>query len=722
MISEKELKKEKDYLRTVLYILEKEIKLNKDILKDYDVEIKEDLKYIWDETNGINETEREYAINRIQTRSMTTDFSERKIKTYEQMIKSAYFARIDFDDGEEVTPVYIGIASLENGQDLYVYDWRTPIAGMFYEFEPGLAEYTVPSGEKVSGRILLKRQYVIENDKIKQIFDTDVQVIDKVLQGLLQSKASAKMKNIVTSIQKEQNKIIRKNDADILIVQGPAGSGKTSVAMHKIAYLLYKERAKITNSNILILSPNNIFSDYISDVLPQIGEKNVYQTTFMDYIKNFLTDFKIKGDVNSVYETYYGEDKTSKEYSSIKLKYGATYINLIENYLKLRRKDMLYLTDIKYDGEVAIDTAYLTKLADELENSGKSIYEQGAKLIERILLHVSIKFGKDKAFKKKLIKTLESNIKKIDTKSLYMDLYSDRERFVHLIEEIYNTTGTQKKMRLSIKELTSIFDYTREQLNRGLIPFEDVSGYMYLRDRLYGNASQHKIKYLLVDEAQDYSLMQYAILADLFRHANISLFGDINQSIMPFSTSTNYESIMNILAEERKDSKKEMAYLTKTYRSTYEINMFAKHLIGETNLYNQIDRHGDEVKIIKDTKDIINSQIIKDAIELKQYYNTLAIICKTQNDTEDFAKLLENPEYAAKFKIVTGNDRVFEPEKIMIIPSYIAKGLEFDACLVYNANDDKYAEDCVKLFYVVCTRAMHKLNIYYTDKLTKLIK
>lgn len=722
MISEKELKKEKDYLRTVLYILEKEIKVNQDILKDYDVEIKEDLKYIWDETNGINETEREYAINRIQTRSMTTDNSSRKIKTYEQMIKSAYFARIDFDDGEEVTPVYIGIASLESGKDFYVYDWRSPIAGMFYEYEPGDAEYTVPDGDKIAGKILLKRQYVIEGDKIKQIFDTDVQVIDKVLQGLLQSKASAKMKNIVNSIQKEQNKIIRRNDADILIVQGPAGSGKTSVAMHKIAYLLYKERAKINNSNILILSPNNIFSDYISDVLPQIGEKNVYQTTFMDYIKNFLTDFKIKGDVNTVYETYYGDGKGTKEYSSIHLKYGATYINLIENFLKLKRKDMLYLTDIKYDGEVAINTEYLTKLADELENSGKSIYSQGAKLIERILLHVSIKFGKDKAFKKKLIKTLEANIKKIDAKSLYMDLYSDRERFVHMIEDIYNTTGTQKKMRLSIKELTSIFDYTRDQLVHGNIPFEDVSGYMYLRDRLYGNASQHKIKYLLVDEAQDYSLMQYAILADLFRHAKIALFGDINQSIMPFSTTTNYEGIMNLLAEERDNAKKEMTYLTKTYRSTYEINMFAKHIIGETNLYNQIDRHGDEVKIIKDTDDIANSQIIKDALELKQYYNTLAIICKNQKETEAFRAFVENSKEGARFKIVTGADRVFEPNKIMIIPSYIAKGLEFDACLVYNANDNVYDADALKLFYVVCTRAMHKLNIYYTDKLTKLIK
>lgn len=722
MISEKELKKEKDYLKTVLYILEKEIKINKDIVKDYDVEIKEDLKYIWDETNGINETEREYAINRIQTRSMTTDNSERKIKNYEQMIKSAYFARIDFDDGEEVTPVYIGIASLESGKDFYIYDWRTPIAGMFYEYEPGDAEYTVPDGSKIKGKILLKRQYVIEGDKIRQIFDTDVQVIDKVLQGLLQSKASAKMKNIVTTIQKEQNKIIRKNDADILIVQGPAGSGKTSVAMHKIAYLLYKERSKIDNSNILIISPNNIFSDYISDVLPQIGEKNVYQTTFMDYIKNFLTDFKIKGDVNSVYETYYGGNKETTEYSSLKLKYGAIYINLIEDFLKLKRKEMLYLTDIKYEGEVAIDTAYLTKLADELENSGKSIYSQGAKLIERIMLHVSIKFGKDKAFKKKLIKTLETNLRKIDAKSLYMDLYSDRERFVRLVENIYNTTGAQKKMRLSIKELTSIFDYTRDQLKNGMIPFEDVSGFMYMRDRLYGNASQHKIKYLLVDEAQDYSLMQYAILADLFRHAKIALFGDINQSIMPFSTSTNYEAIMNLFAEERETAKKEMAYLTKTYRSTYEINMFAKHLIGETNLYNQIDRHGDEVKIIKDTKDIVHSTIVKDALELKQYYNTLAIICKNQKETEDFKVLLENSEYASKFKIVTGEDRTFEPNKIMIIPSYIAKGLEFDACLVYNANDDKYTAEDVKLFYVVCTRAMHKLNIYYTDKLTKLIK
>ena len=258
------------------------------------------------------------------------------------MIKSAYFARIDFDTEGEVIPVYLGIATLSDGTDFYIYDWRTPIASMFYDYEMGDAQYSTPSGEIIKGKIVLKRQYKIEGENIVQIFDTDMQIIDNILKQMLEGKASDKMKNIVNTIQKEQNKIIRKKGVDILVVQGPAGSGKTSVAMHKIAYLLYSEKARINHSNILIVSPNDIFSNYISNVLPEIGERNVYQTTFMDFIRGHL-DFKIKGSINDLYETVYSTNPKSKnkslEYNSIMLKYGATFIHLIENYISLIKRE-----------------------------------------------------------------------------------------------------------------------------------------------------------------------------------------------------------------------------------------------------------------------------------------------------------------------------------------------------------------------------------------------
>lgn len=726
MINEKELKQEKDYLKAVLYILDKEIQKANTKIDDYSKDIKRDLKYTWDPDN---QADIEYwAMNmmNVEVQSIVAINSTSKVRSYLRMIKSAYFARIDFESDGETLPIYIGIATLDDGTDFYVYDWRSPIASMFYDYEMGEASYTTPDGNVVKGKITLKRQYKIEGENIVQIFDTDMQVIDDVLKQMLSSKASDKMKNIVNTIQKEQNRVIRKNDVDILAVQGPAGSGKTSVAMHKIAYLLYAERAKINNSNILIISPNDIFSNYISNVLPEIGEDNVYQTTYMDFIKSHI-DFKIKGTMNDLYETYYSENYSQKPHSlgfnSIMLKFGATYINLIENFINLKRNEILGIDDITSDGKVVIEKEYLEKLANELETSGISLYAQGKKLVEKIGLHVSIKLGaKNNGSIQKIKKALTANLDKIKVKTIFVDLYSDENRFINMIEDIYNTTGTSQTNRLSIKELHDIFVYTQSLLLKNTIPFEDVSGYLYMKDRIQGSTNQTQIKYLVVDEAQDYTIMQYKVLANLFRNAKVTILGDLNQNITPFANYQNYDTIVNILKENRQGVRTDMNYLTKTYRSTYEINMFTKHIIGDTNMYNQIDRHGDEVSIIKDLPDENRSKVFTDALELKKYYNTIAIITKTQAEANKLKAMLEGNKKSNNFKVVTGKDKVFSSDKIMIIPSYLAKGLEFDVALVYNANNNNYPAEHKKLLYVVCTRAMHKLNIYYKDELTKLIK
>lgn len=726
MINEKELKQEKDYLKAVLYVLDKEIQKTNTKIDDYSKDIKRDLKYAWDPDNQADIEYWAMNVMNVEVQSIVAINSTSKVRSYLRMIKSAYFARIDFETEGETIPIYIGIATLDDGTDFYVYDWRSPIASMFYDYEMGEASYTTPDGTVVKGKITLKRQYKIEGENIVQIFDTDMQVIDDVLKQMLSSKASDKMKNIVNTIQKEQNRVIRKNDVDILAVQGPAGSGKTSVAMHKIAYLLYAERAKINNSNILIISPNDIFSNYISNVLPEIGEDNVYQTTYMDYIKSHI-DFKIKGNMNDLYETYYSENFSEKPHSlgfnSIMLKFGATYINLIENFINLKRNDILGISDIMSDGKVVIEKEYLEKLANELEGSGISLYAQGKKLVEKIALHASIKLGaKNSGAVQKIKKALSANIEKIKVKTIFVELYSDENRFINMIEEIYNTTGTPQANRLSIKELHDIFVYTQSLLLKNTIPFEDVSGYLYMKDRIQGSANQTQIKYLVIDEAQDYTIMQYKVLANLFRNAKVTILGDLNQNITPFANYQNYDSIVNVLKENRQGVRTDMNYLTKTYRSTYEINMFAKHIIGDTNMYNQIDRHGDEVSIIKDLPDENRSKVFTDALELKKYYNTIAIITKTQAEANKLKAMLEGNKKSSNFKVVSGKDKVFSSDKIMIIPSYLAKGLEFDVALVYNANSKNYPAEHKKLLYVVCTRAMHKLNIYYKDELTKLIK
>lgn len=726
MISERELKKEKDYLKAVLYILEKEIQKNNSKIEELSDTIKKELKYTWDYDNQADLNEWANNMMKIERKSLSAISKTDKNRSYFKMLKSAYFARIDFETENDIIPVYIGIATLSDGTDFYVYDWRAPISSMFYDYEMGEAKYTTPEGNEIKGKIILKRQYKIEGENIVQIFDTDMQIIDDILKQMLGSKSSDKMRNIVNTIQKEQNKIIRKRDVDLLVVQGPAGSGKTSVAMHKIAYLLYAEKNNINNSNILIISPNDIFSDYISNVLPEIGEDNVYQTTFMDFIRGHL-DFKIKGSLNDLYEEVYKTNPKSKtksvEYNSIMLKYGATYINLLENYISSKRNEILGISDIIIDGKVVIEKSYLEKLASELESNGVSLLTQGKRLIEKIVLHLTIKLGaKQNATIQKIKKALEANLNKLKVKSLFTDLYSNKDRFVNMIEEIYNVTGTSAKNRLSIKSLHDIFVYTSSLLAKNTIPFEDVVGYLYLKDRILGSSVQSKIKYVLINEAQDYTIMQYRILAHLFKRANITILGDINQSIMPFASHKNYESIINILKQDRPGIRYDMNYLTKTYRSTYEINMFCKHIIGDTNMYNQVDRHGDEVSIIKDNDKMKKTKVLKDALELKKFYNTIAIITKTQEEANKLKECLEGNKKASSFKLITGKEKLFTADKIFIIPSYLAKGLEFDAVLVYNASDKVYPDEFKNLLYVVCTRALHKLNIYYSGKLSPLIK
>lgn len=720
MLSAKELKQEKDYLRNVLYILNKELAKNKNKVSDMTDDMQEEMKYTWDATNRLSDVEFTYAIADIHRKSYVRDVLEDKIKSYNQMVKSAYFARFDFETEDDVLPVYLGVATLENDSFFYVYDWRAPICSMFYDYELGEASYTTPNGEKISGKITLKRQYRIVGDEIKEIFDTNMQIIDDILKQMLSDNTSDKMKNIVATIQKEQNKIIRKNDVDVLVVSGPAGSGKTSVAMHKIAYLLYSYKDKITNSNVLILSPNDIFSNYISNVLPQIGEKNVFETTYSDYIKTYLTEYKVAGSMPDIYETIYAGEKASVEYSSIKFKFGVPYIHVIEKYLERIRAEVLGIKDIVVDGKVIINKEYLTKLAKEFDYDGMSYAEQRQRLAERIVLHTTIKTQNNKQIIAKIKKSLQNY--QIKPKELYNNLYANRDYFVGLVEDVYNAGATPKSNRLSISILTKIFNYTSGNLYHNIMPYEDVDAYLYFKERLLGSISQSQIKYMIVDEAQDYSLMQYKIFAGLFKNANITILGDLNQSIMPFASYNSFDSVLNILSDGREKVRSESMYLAKTYRSTVEINTFAKRIIADSPLYNQVERHGDEVELIKIDEKQKYSQILSDALKLKKQYNSVAIITKSQKEANKFKDYIYAGKKTSYAKVISKKDKVFASDRVMVIPSYLAKGLEFDAVVISDAGANCYDNTETKLFYVAVTRALHKLKIYYTDKLTSILQ
>ena len=722
MISKTEERKELDYLRSVLYVLEKEIAKLEDGKEQLETDIQESMRYIWEEgsvesDDWINSQESVRQLNRGVLQS------EKHLKAYRRMVGSAYFARVDFDDGTEVTPVYLGIASLKDGSNFYVYDWRAPICSPFYDSEIGESSYTLPDGTVVDGKVILKRQYKIENDKIVEIFDTDTQVIDDVLAKILSTTGTTKMRNIVATIQKEQNKIIRKDDVDILAVQGPAGSGKTSVALHRIAYLLYADKENLNKTNMLILSPNETFSDYISDVLPQMGEDNVYQTTFYDYVQSYIHEFKIKNNMNSVYEELFVGAKTPF-YKSIKFKFWPGYIKLIENYIEEIKYSLFGIDkDIEIDGETVAGSEFLCRFVDNnLSSSSISLYEQTKLINEKIMAIAGIKLQKNLKARNKLERQLKANLKRVTAKNIYMGLYESLDGFTKRVQDIYNELGVEKLDKMTIKDLKEIYEHTYECLQKGVISYEDVTPFMYLKERVVGVTEQHAIKQIVIDEAQDYTLVQYQIIANVFKGARMTLVGDLNQSIMPFVGYDDYDSILSVLKADRARDIVETQYLTKTYRSTVEINEFVNKLVSNNQLIKtQLDRHGEPVEIVKDNGVGENAEFVKDALRLKTEDNTVAIIFKTEKECKELQRALQKSPNFKNFKFMVEGEKNFVNTHIMVMPLYMAKGLEFDAVLVPKANENNYSAENKKLFYVAVTRAMNTLKIYYDDIPSSLI-
>ncbi len=716
MLTNDEVLAEKEYLKKVNQILKEEIDTYESRVKALSTNIQEQMSYAWDKTNRLSDTEFIYALANIQKRSVYAENANKKVRFYKKMLNSAYFARIDFEDEEGVIPIYIGISSLEHNDDFYVYDWRAPISSMFYNFETGNASYEISTGEKITGKITLKRQYKISNGEIVDVFDTDMQVIDNVLKSILSQNSSNKMKNIVNTIQKEQNSIIRKNDVDILLVQGPAGSGKTSVALHKIAYLLYSERDKLNNSNLMILSPNEIFNNYISDVLPEIGEDNVAQATFIEFAKAYINEFSISTKIEDIYEVVYGNNFNPKKYNEIQFKYDPIYIKILDDFITENFFEFLDLDDIVINDETIMSKPEMKKIAQSFDISNESLFLSAKKILERIFLTASKKTAKQLTLEKLKNEAISSLSKlKLRAGDFFKLLYKNLNDFKTFVLKEFKKYNYKNNY-----DLTSIFNITNQNLSNSNLEFQDVAPFMFFKSRIIGISANKNIKYVLIDEAQDYSIVQYKILASLFKNSNITVLGDLNQSILPFFKHESYENIKNILSSQKNNSISEQVNLTRTYRSTYEINQIAKSVLSNNHSYEQIDRHGDKVKIIKQNK-FTATQILKHAIELKKSYGTVAIICKNNQETLLYSQQLRDSEDSNKFKILKKTDNLFIEQKIMIVPAYLAKGLEFDAVIVSNATADFYGNNEQNLFYVVLTRALHKLIIYYSGEITPLL-
>ncbi|MDI6619462.1 MAG: RNA polymerase recycling motor HelD [Clostridiales bacterium] len=648
-----------------------------------------------------------------------------------KMLYFPYFGRIDFmEDGEKLTEqIYIGIGNLidEDKKECLIYDWRAPVSSMFYDYETGRASYECPDG-LIEGDLTLKRQYKISNGKIDYMFDSNLKIDDEILQEILAKSVDNKMKTIVMTIQREQNKAIRDDNHQLLIVQGPAGSGKTSIALHRIAYLLYKHRKNVGAKNIVIFSPNQIFNDYISDVLPQLGEENMYQTTFMEYAEKVLQDAVKIEDMNGQMEYLLccpNENKYKYRIQSIKLKASKHFLDILKNYAGYLENMDYNFKDIAYKGKVIIsgeeintlfhrDYAYfpvevrMKKIKRRIFFLLKPYERERIKEIRERMKNSAqyysedeIKFGSVRNVIKEF-RPLKDNAREMTAISFY-------DAYIKLFENRQFFAGCPMQDYEEMKHITI------SSISQGKINYEDVAPLIYLKNTLDGKFKRSLIKYMVIDEAQDYTPVQIEVLKQSFGSANITILGDMDQSINPYMNIEKYEYIPEIF----KDKSKIMINLSKSYRSTEEITTFSRRILTGRIDADFINRHGDKPVVYKLCDDDNLYDLLASDIKrlLSGGYKSIALICRTAARTDDLYKHIKDK---INIGIIRNDDEEYR-KGVVAIPSYLSKGLEFDAVIVPDA-ESYCGENERRLFYTVCTRALHELHMYFRKDISLFVR
>ena len=633
---------------------------------------------------------------------------EHKILLLEKMIKSPYFARIDFkfDDEDEFEKIYIGRSSLRKNsyQEMYVYDWRSPIASIFYRFMTGEAFYDAPCG-RVTGELNLKRQYEIKNGILEYFFDSDVQIVDEFLRQLLSQNTTAKMKAIVETIQHEQDVVIRDMENDLLMVQGVAGSGKTSIALHRAAYLMYQGlQTKLSANNIMIISPNSIFEQYISNVLPELGEDNVISSVFEDILSALLIGRKIQSRNDFLENLIVNSKYKEISRNSIEFKTSSFFREILDQFLIDIPRQWIEFEDVYYEGKCVVSGQILK---DKI--LGRPETPLGIKLeqLEDYILEQIFGTGKGRGHKeeKNLIKQEIQKFIKIDIVELYKILFSNEAYFYSLLQ---NSNPSQN--------IKSIWEYTRENLEADRLYYDDAIAIAYLYLKIYGTNKYKNIKQVVIDEAQDYYPLQYEIFNLLFSNAKFTILGDMKQTLAKKEDISFYEQIQKILNKK----KSSLIMLDKSFRCTNEILNFSLKFIEKSSQIKSFNRNGDSPKVyIADNSEIFIDEIVKE-INLCQEkgFQSICLICKTEkNSTYLFNKI----KHKLDIQLIK-NGSASDLQGVFILPVYMSKGLEFDTVLICDADSQNYHdEDDKNLLYVACTRALHKLSLFCENEVSPLI-
>ncbi|WP_087946555.1 UvrD-helicase domain-containing protein [Clostridium pasteurianum] len=620
---------------------------------------------------------------------------DRRLKELIIMELSPYFGRVDFKEEDEDQRIYIGRFGVtpEDAYEPLIVDWRAPVSALFYTSSLGKNTYTAPLGN-VEADIIKKRQYIIKKKKLIGLFDSSMDVKDDILQLVLSKNAGEKLKDIVMSIQQEQDNIIRQPRNKIVVVNGVAGSGKTTIALHRVAYLLYNHR-DILQNKVLILGPNPIFMEYISSVLPSLGEVGVNQKTYRDFATELL-DIRQR-DIMTTKEYMERILKGDNKFiESVAYKNSDKFIEDLHKLIEQVEKNNYQFKDVIYNNKVVVKKSEIEEMYTK--------YYNNMPLFRRVKKLKRIIFSKLKDERDNIIRKIQQDyretISKLSEDELKLQGTSlDYKRKLKIRETI--------KLLIDVKKgLTwlgepSIEELYRKEISEKPYTIDDLTALLYLSIKFEGLTINREIKHVVIDEAQDYSKLAFKVIRELTGCNGMTIVGDGNQRLIPLEGEVPFNELDDLI----KNTETEHFKLNKSYRSTKEIMEYANKFLGEDAIVPLV-RNGEVVKILnpKSEEEFIETldNTVKDYT--KKEFDSIAVVCRDLNSTDRYGKFLSKNN---SLKIIDREDMIYQGGTV-VIPSYLAKGLEFDAVIIVE--DGKYTEKD-KFMYVMATRALHELAV-----------
>ena len=681
------IKNGREYLQYVLKCLNDRLAQADAAILEGEKEIEDMHEYYWENYTEMDQYGYEdYDNQQALFRQMNANEEQFRLrKRFKKMQDSPFFGRVDFryDGDEEAETFYIGIGNLSEsaGSLPLVYDWRAPVSGLFYDYDKGPASYEAPSGI-FEGEVTSKWQYKIRKGKMLYEFESDVKIDDEILGAELGSNGEVQLKNIVRTIQKEQNEIIRNTKDRIMVIQGAAGSGKTSVALHRIAYLLYHDRENLKSSNVLILSPNGVFADYISHILPELGEENIREMSFDLFAYRELKD--IVGDCEDRYDQIEHTVLNPKIQDICREKQSPEFVSKLEGFVLRLEDELMNFRDVEYRGctlseKEIIDLFYFKFLDVPLLSRMHSVAEYFIDQVETL---------RDRDL---------SDEEREEVMECFRSMYETRDCYV-LYSRFLEKEGYRPLPHC--------------QIEKRRLRYEDVYPVLYLKYTLYQCRNHHGIKHVVVDEMQDYSWIQYLLIRKMFP-CRMTILGDKAQT-MEDETQDVLKFLPKIFG---KDIRK--IVMNRSYRNTMEVAQYANHLTGIEDM-ELFERHGEPVdeRTFLSTEEALET-VLEKWLNRREEFETEALIFLTEREAEHAFLYIEKrlkeiaPEAENQLCYMNRDSQSFK-KGLTVTTFYLAKGLEFDQVFGIFEEDRESGLQC-QAKYITATRALHELHMYMTD-------